>query len=166
MRQVLLVLALLFGAVRAEAEEPHGCDKFAWDVSAAQALLADAVQPAEAGPLDRDSGTAFALALLPLADAKLELPPERTPKDPASFAGLVHFAPAGEAGTYAVTLAAGAWIDVVQDGAYLKPLAFTGALDCPHVRKSVRFRIAPGPFTLQVSGAAEPTIDLVVGPVR
>jgi hypothetical protein len=166
MRRAFLVLAVLLGAARAEAEEPRGCDKFAWDVSAAQAQLAGAVQPVGAGPIDRDGGTVFSLALVPLADAKLELPPERVPKDPASFAGLVHFASAGQPATYAVTLAAGAWIDLIQDGAYLKPLAFTGALDCPHVRKSIRFRIAPGPFTLQVSGATAPTIDLVVSPVR
>jgi hypothetical protein len=166
MRWVLVVLAVLLGAARAQAEEPHGCDKFAWDVSAAQALLAGPVQPAGADLLDRDGGAAVSLALVPLAGASLERPPERAPKDPASLAGLVHFAPARQAAVYAVTLAAGAWIDVVQDGAYLKPLAFSGALDCPHVRKSVRVRIAPGPFTLQVSGAAEPTIDLVVSPVR
>jgi hypothetical protein len=165
-RRALVLFLLLLGPAAAEADEPRGCDQFAWSIAAEQALLAGPVRPAGTGLLDRNRGAALSVALVPLADARLELPPERAPKDPASFAGLVKFAPAAEAGAYAVTLAAGAWIDVVQDGAYLKPLAFTGALDCPHVRKSVRFRIAPGPFTLQLSGVASPTIDLVVTPAK
>lgn len=166
MRAALAVLLIILGTACADADEPRGCDKFAWDVSVAQALLAGTVQPAGSAALDRDAGKAFSVALVPLAGAKLELAPERAPKDPASFAGLVHFAPAAQPGTYTATLAAAAWIDVIQDGAYLKPAAFTGALDCPHVRKSVRFRIASGPFTLQVSGVDRPAIDLVVAPAK
>jgi hypothetical protein len=166
MRRALVLFVLLLGTAHAEADEPRGCDTFAWNIAAEQALLSGLVRPAGTGLLDRNGGAALSVALVRLVDAKLELPPERAPKDPASFAGLVKFAPAAETGTYTVTLAAGAWIDVIQDGTYLKPLAFTGALDCPHVRKSVRFRIAPGPFTLQLSGVASPTIDLVVTPAK
>jgi hypothetical protein len=163
-RFLALPVVLLLAAPAARAEEPHGCDKFAWDVTAAQKLLAGPAMPAGSGPADRAAGIALSLSLVPFAEAKLERPPERAPKQAASFAGLVRFQPASEAGVYAVSLDAGAWIDVIQDGAYLKPVAFTGALDCPHIRKSVRFRLGPGPFTLQISDVDTPTIDLAVTP--
>ncbi|MFI5010966.1 MAG: hypothetical protein ACHQAY_01330 [Hyphomicrobiales bacterium] len=54
----------------------------------------------------------------------------------------------------------------MQDAHYLKPVAFTGATDCPHIRKSVKFEIGPGPFTLQVSDAPASSIAIVVTPVE
>lgn len=161
--RVVSILVVLLAASSALADEPRGCDKFAWNIADAQHLLATP-RPPGAGPNDRNTATAISLSLAPLANAKLKLPPERTSSNPGSLAGSVEFASAAHVATYAITLSAAAWIDVVQDGKYLKPVAFTGALACPEVRKSVKFRIGPGPFTLQLSGATSDTIDLVVTP--
>ncbi len=166
MTRLIAALALLVLAAPALAEEPHGCDKFEWSIEKPQQLLAGMERSNGAGVNDRDAGTAFSVRLSPLAEAKLKWPPERAPKDPPSFAGTVEFGPAKQAATYAVTLSAAAWIDLVQGGRYLKPVAYTGALDCPHARKSVKFAIGPEPFTLQLSGAPYPTIDLVVTPAN
>jgi hypothetical protein len=89
------------------------------------------------------------------------MPPERAPKKPGSSAGMLRFAN-GAAGKYRVTLSSGGWIDVIQNGAYLKPIDFTGALDCPGVRKSVEFSLGPEPFTLQVSDVAERVMRVVL----
>jgi hypothetical protein len=161
--RVVSTLLILLVASSALAAEPSGCDKFAWNIADAQRLLA-ASRPAGASPNDRNAATAIAVSLAPLANAKLKLPPERTSSNASSLAGSVEFAGAAHKATYAVTLSASAWIDVVQDGKYLRPIAYTGALECPGVRKSVKFAIGPGPFTLQVSGANSGTINLVVTP--
>ena len=63
-----------------------------------------------------------------------------------------------------MSLSEGAWIDIIQDGHELKPLAFTGATDCANIRKSVKFELGSGPFTLQVSDAPSPSIDIVITP--
>lgn len=159
-----LILALIALSSPALAEEPRGCDKFAWPIAAEQAALggAERQSPAPNGSYDRNSAVAIALPLSPLAAAKLAKPPERAPKDPASLAGSAAFAAASTAGKYRVTLPLAGWIDLVQDGAYLKPTAFTGALDCPNVRKSVEFAIGAAPFVLQVSGVTNPKIALVL----
>ena len=70
--------------------------------------------------------------------------------------------PVPSPGRYKITLSDAGWIDVIQDGQYLKPVAFTGALDCPGLRKSVEFDIGPAPFTLQLSDVPAPTISVVL----
>jgi hypothetical protein len=136
----VLVMAL---PAAARAEDPHGCDKF---------TLAPATPPS-----DR-------LALQPLAQAKLAMPPERAPKDAASFAGARQVAvPA--AGLYQVSLSDYAWVDLIQDGRYVKVAAFSGALDCPGLRKIVRFALKAGTAAVQVSGVAGDSIAIAVVPV-
>jgi hypothetical protein len=159
------IVALLFASSAALADEPHGCDKFAWSIAKAQQLLASPT-PLASVPADRNAGLAVSLPLKPLTDAGLKFPPERKPKDTESFAGSIEFAGAKQAASYAITLSAGAWIDVVQGGQYLKPVAFTGALDCAGVRKSVKFAIGPDPFTLQLSGVPSSSINVVVTPAE
>ncbi len=61
-------------------------------------------------------------------------------------------------------MSAGAWIDVIQDGKFLKPVAFSGASGCANARKSVKFRLAAEPATLQLSGVGDPDIAVVVSP--
>jgi len=163
--RLVAIMAILLASSAAQAAEPHGCDKFAWSIAKAQLLLAKPTPPASV-PADRDAGMAVSLPLKPLTDAGLKYPPERKPTDAKSFAGSVEFAAAKQAASYAVTLSAAAWIDLVQDGKYLKPVAFTGALDCAGVRKSVKFAIGPDPFILQLSGVPSGTINLVVTPAE
>jgi hypothetical protein len=158
------VLALLV-AGPALAEEPSGCDKFAWDITGPQALLAAPAETAGAAAFDRGKAVAISVPLSPLGEAKLAMPPERAPKNSDSYAGSVPFAAGGDGtATYRVSLSANAWIDVVQDGGYVKSGRFTGARDCTGIRKSVEFAIGPGPFIVQLSGADSPEIRMVLTP--
>ena len=106
------------------------------------------------------------IKLVPLADAGLRMAPERLPQKTPTLAGYLQFGKADASHLYKVSLSEGAWIDLVQDGRYLKPTAFTGATDCPNVRKSVKFEIGPDPFTLQVSAAPSSSITIVITPAQ
>ena len=55
-------------------------------------------------------------------------------------------------GVYQVTLSSVGWVDVVQNGAALPVTGHTGMKDCAAIRKSVRFEIGSGPFSVQLSG--------------
>jgi hypothetical protein len=161
----LTLVALVVGAsAPAFAAEPSGCDKFAWPIAGEQRLLAVPQSVDLTGPLSRAMTTAIDVPLVAAANAKLAMPPERPPKNTGSFAGMVSFEPAATGGGLIVTLLAAAWIDVIQDGRYRKPTAFSGASDCPHVRKSVKFQIGSGAFIVQVSDVAANTIAIVLTP--
>ncbi len=69
-----------------------------------------------------------------------------------------------KAGTYRVTLAAPAWIDVIQNGHALQSTAFSGASGCAGVAKSVKFDLAAAPFTVELSGTTAHAITFVVTP--
>ena len=68
------------------------------------------------------------------------------------------------AGLYQITLSDEAWVDVVQNGARVKSSDFSGQKACPGVRKSVRFDLAAGPATLQISNAESAKINLAIAP--
>jgi len=107
--------------------------------------------------------TAVTIALVAPADAKLPTPPERAPKD-GTFAGFVKFSGMPKAGSYTVSLSNGAWIDLVQDGHFLKPTAFSGATDCEGIRKTVKLNLSAAPFVLQISGARENSLSIAIEP--
>ena len=168
MRAVFLPLLLPMLAGAANAAEPTGCDKFAWPLAHERALLQSpnktAISSISSQALDRAASRAIALSLVPFGEAKLVMAPERAPKTTNSFAGLAHFAGAGKPGTYKLTLSDGAWTDIIQDGKYVKSIAFSGAEGCSGVRKSVKFALGPSPFIVQISGASKDTIAFVLTP--
>jgi hypothetical protein len=161
---LLIVLAFAAGPAWA-AEEPSGCDKFKWPIEQARAALTspDRVKLASGAELAALPANAVTLALVAPADAKLPTPPERAPKD-GTFAGFASVKSAPKAGVYTVSLSAGAWVDVVQDGHFLKPKAFSGATDCEGVRKTMKYELSDRPFTLQVSGAKDNAISIAIQP--
>ena len=168
--RILLAAALLgpggavglLGSGCALAQQASGCDQFKWPIAHEQAALAAAGPLAAGASLPADAGARLKLA--PFAEAKLALAPERPPKFSPSYAGAFTLeAPAAPA-VYKVTLSAGAWIDVVQDGKFLKPIAFSEATGCANARKSVKFRLAAEPTTLQLTGVGDPDISIVVSP--
>jgi hypothetical protein len=166
MRATLRILfaAGIMGSGCAFAAEPSGCGQFKWPIAHEQAALAaPASGPLAPGAtLAADAGAR--LKLVPFAEAKLALAPERPPKFSPSYAGVfVLEAPAAPA-VYKVTLSAGAWIDVVQDGKFLKAIAFSEATGCANARKSVKFRLAAEPTTLQLTGVGDPDIAIIVSP--
>jgi hypothetical protein len=164
-KSFFVVLALLAAAPAMAAEEPSGCDKFKWNIDHARAALTapDRVKLNSGSELAALPSTGVTLALIAPADAKLPTPPERAPKD-GTFAGFTKFPAVPKAGSYTVSLSTGAWIDLVQDGHFLKPTAFSGATDCDGIRKTVKFDLAASPFVVQISGTRENSISLVVQP--
>jgi hypothetical protein len=166
MRAPLLIALALFGAAPAwAAEEPSGCDKFKWPIGRERSALTapDRIKLASGGELAALPSTGIALALRAPAEAKLPSPPERAPKE-GTFAGFVSFKSAPKAGIYTVSLSAGGWLDLVQDGHFLKPKAFSGATDCDGIRKTMRYEIAAKPFLLQVSGTREESVSIAILP--
>src|SRR5581483_11317991 len=166
MRRLLLV-ALLIGTAAPvwAAEEPSGCDKFKWPVDHERAVLTapDRVKLNSGSDVAVMPSTGITLSLVSPADAKLPSPPERAPKD-GTMAGFASFKGAPKAGIYTISLSTGAWIDVVQDGHFLKPRAFSGATDCDGIRKTMKYELAPRPFVLQVSGDKENAISIAILP--
>jgi hypothetical protein len=162
---VLIALALLSTAPAFAAEEPSGCDKFKWNIDRERAALTapDRVKLASGGELAALPSTGMTLALLAPAGAKLPSPPERAPKD-GTFAGFASIKSAPKAGVYTVSLSVGGWVDLVQDGHFLKPKAFSGATDCDGIRKTMKYELAASPLVLQVSGTREDAVSVAILP--
>jgi hypothetical protein len=166
MRGSLLIALVLLAAVPAKAaEEPSGCDKFKWSIDRERAALTapDRIKLASGGELATLPSTGVTLGLSAPAEAGLPAPPERAPKE-GTFAGYTTFKAPPKAGTYTVSLSAGGWVDVVQDGHALKPKAFSGATDCDGIRKTMKYEISASPFVLQVSGIKENAVSIAILP--
>ena len=174
MRTALLIGFVVLGTTSAwtststsswAAEEPSGCDKFKWPIEHERAALTapDRVKLASGAELAAVPATGMTLALLAPTEAKLPTPPERAPKD-GTFAGFTNFKNAPKPGVYTVSLSAGAWIDMVQDGHALKPKGFSGATDCDGIRKTMKYQLSASPFVLEISGARENAVSVAILP--
>ena len=162
---LLIALTLLATAPAWAAEEPSGCDKFKWNIEHERVALTapERVKLASGADLAALPATAITLDLRPPADAKLPSPPERAPKE-GTFAGFASVTSAPKAGTYTVSLSAGGWVDVIQNGHFLKPKAFSGATDCDGIRKTLKYEIAASPLVLQISGIKENAVSIAILP--
>ncbi len=166
MRKASLIALLLLGlAVPARAAEPSGCDKFKWPIERERAALTapDRTKLASGNELAAIPAGGITLALVPTPDAKLPMPPERVPKE-GTLAGFASFRDLPKAGLYTISLSSGAWIDVVQDGHFLKPKAFRGATECEGSRKTMKYELSASPFTVQISGTRDGQITLAILP--
>jgi hypothetical protein len=103
--------------------------------------------------------------LRPPAEAKLPSPPERAPKE-GTFAGFASLKNPPKAGIYTFSLSAGGWVDVMQDGHFLKPKAFSGATDCEGIRKTMKYELSASPLVLQISGAREDSVSIAILPAE
>lgn len=162
---VVTVLLFALAAPALAAEEPSGCDKFKWPIDRERAALTapDRTKLASGNELAAIPSAGVTLALVAPGDAKLPKPPERAPKA-GTFAGFTSFKDPPKAGIYTISLSAGAWVDVIQDGHFLKPKAFSGATDCEGIRKTMKYELAASPFVLQVSGAKQASISIAILP--
>jgi hypothetical protein len=166
MRTALLIGFILLGRASAfAAEEPSGCDKFKWPIERERAALTapDRMKLPSGGELAAVPATGVTLSLVAPAEAKLPTPPERAPRE-GTFAGFANFKSAPKAGLYTISLSAGAWIDVIQDGHALKPKGFSGATDCDGIRKTMKYEISASPFVLEISGARENALSVAILP--
>jgi hypothetical protein len=163
MRRTLLVALALAATAPAFAAEPSGCDKFKWPIERERAALTapDRSTLASAADVTGHPPIGWTLTLRPSAEAALPSPPERAPAA-STFAGFVNVKSPWTAGIYTISLSAGAWVDVVQDGKHLKPKAFSGATDCNGIRKTMKFDLTAAPFVIQISGAKENAIALAI----
>jgi len=157
-RRIAFAFLAAIAAWPALAQEPVGCDKFKWPLDKERALLATA-SPAATDAQAVGAGYRISLA----ADIALPMIPSRAPK-PGTNLGFLRLAAPAEAGTYRVTLSDAAWVDVFQDGKALKSGAFSGAVGCTGVRKSVKFDFARAPLLVEISGATTSTIAFVITP--
>jgi hypothetical protein len=166
MRAPLLIALALLGTTPAwAAEEPSGCDKFKWNIDQERTALTapGRVKITSGAELIALPSTGITVALHPPAEAKLPSPPERAPKE-GTFAGFASIKAAPKAGLYTVSLSAGGWVDLLQDGRFLKPKGFSGATDCDGIRKTMKYEISASPLLLQVSGAKEDSISIAILP--
>jgi hypothetical protein len=164
----IVALVLLASAAPAwAAEEPSGCDKFKWPIDRERAALTapDRAKLVSGGELNALPPTGVTLTLRPPADAKLPTPPERAPKE-GTFAGFASIKTAPKAGLYTISLSAGGWVDVVQDGHFVKPKGFSGATDCDGIRKTMKYELSASPLVLQVSGTKADSISIAILPTE
>jgi len=159
-----LCLTICLGVAPLLAQAPSGCDKFKWPLDKERATLTGTDLPKVASGSRINWRLPFAtiVSLVPLADAKLPLAPERTPKSNASFAGFIQAPAPAKTATYKITLSSEGWIDVVQDGRRVQSLTSTGVKGCDGVRKSVKFELAAVPFTVQLSNVEANSVGLVI----
>jgi hypothetical protein len=164
MRFLLTAAATMLALSPALAADPVGCEQFKWPVAKERALLTTPDLPNLNSGIDAPTlpPLAATLALKPEADAGLPKPSERTQK-PGTFAGFLRLGQI-PAGTYAVSVSDYAWIDVLQDGSYIKPTDSSGVSGCNGIRKILKFDLAAGLTTVQISGVVTKTIKLAVTP--
>jgi hypothetical protein len=164
MRFLLVLFALCVSAATALAQEPSGCDKFKWPLDKERATLTGTDLPKLTSGSRANWPLPFAttVALVPFAEAKFTIAPERAPKSNTSFAGSIDVPAPARRGTYKITLSSEGWIDVVQDGKRLNSIASTGATGCAGVRKSVKFELAAAPFTIQFSGIEANSVGVAI----
>ena len=166
---VVFALALSLGSAKGDEAQPKsdgqsGCDHFAWSIAREKNWFAAKMPLANSGERVSKSDEGILLALRPTKTFDFFLPPERPPK-PDSYSGNVVIFGVATPGLYQITLSDEAWIDVFENGVRLKSTTFTGAKDCPGVRKSVRFELTPGaPITIQISNAVKDQIKIGIAP--
>jgi hypothetical protein len=160
----LAVFTLVAAPGLAQAQEGSGCSGFKWSLDRERAALVrtDKALLPNGGALPYDA--AMTLKLQPLSSAGLPKAPERAPRSPSTFAGHFTLAGPAEPGTYRITISSVGWVDILDGGAYLHPVAFTGAKDCDGARKSVKFDLPSRPLALQVSGVPSDQISIIVSP--
>lgn len=166
------LLAYLLAGAMALAGSPSfaagtgGCESFDFPLTTElQWMKADAVSNITSGAtLAAPPTGAVAVTLEPTGQVKFAVPPtgkaKNKPED--SFAGLVTVSGVTEAGLYQVSLSGPGWVDVIQNGVALKSGAHTGKSDCEGLRKSVRFDLAAGPITIQLSDVPASQIRVTI----
>jgi hypothetical protein len=166
MRTPLLIAFVLLGAIPASAaEEPSGCDKFKWPIERERAALTapDRLKIVSGDDLKPALPAAATIGLRPVAEANLPTTPERSPAA-NTFSGFTVLRSALPPGRYTINLSAAGWIDVVQDGQFLRSVTSSGVRGCEGIRKSVKFEIPAKPFTIQISGVEGNSISLAIVP--
>jgi hypothetical protein len=152
-------LLFMLGSIEAAA----ACEQSAWPLSLERNLLRQAVGVTLYAPVSLENVPehGFILRLQHSSVAEFALPP-RQPTTADGFAGRGQFEAPIRPGTVQVTLSDEAWVDVVQEGRYVEPLAMIAPADCPGVARSIRFVLGAKPFVLQVSRSLRNAVGMVI----
>jgi hypothetical protein len=161
------IALLLLAASSGEAQEANTCGQFAWPIAQEQKLFSAAglAELRSGETLKLASGSAAAVRLKKMSDVQLSRAPERMPKDPDAFAGMIEIDSIETPGLYQLTASEEAWIDLIQADAFVKSAGHSGKRGCPGVRKSIRFMLEKGPVIVQFSGVDADTIKVALLPV-
>src|SRR5258705_737928 len=126
MRTDVLITWALIGAQAYTADEPSGCDKFKWPIERERAALTapERFRIASGANLSPALPVAAVISLRPGAEANLPTTPERKPAA-NTFSGYAAFKNGLPPGSYPINLSGAAWIDVVQDEQFLRPVTST-----------------------------------------
>ena len=161
-RRFVLAAALVIAPALAAADEPVGCAAFRWPIERERAALAEATKPVVGGGGALRYDTGLMLLLAPFTETSLPHAPERPPRVTPSFAGHFTLPAPPKPGLYPLTIDSEAWIDVIDNGAFLHPKAFSGALGCDGARKSVKFDLPGRPVDVQLSNVRDSHIAVIV----
>jgi hypothetical protein len=156
-------LAALVVALSLAGSAHAACENLAWPLETERALLNGTVDAFASGETRKTMPSrALSLMLDPGSKADLPVAPGR-PLDPSRFAGYVSF-PVVKTGDYLISLSSEGWIDAVQNGSTIASTAHTGDPACPGLRKSLRFALAQGLVTLEISNAPADHIEIAITP--
>jgi hypothetical protein len=145
------------------AEEPIGCDKFRWPVDREMtALRTPNLEEINSGAKVSAIPFAGTVLLTPSSSADLPKTPERAPKTD-TFSGYVQITGV-KAGIYSISLGDAAWVDVVEDGQFLKAKAHSGVQGCQGIRKVLQFELRADPVIVQISGAPTQRLNIAIMP--
>jgi hypothetical protein len=146
---ILSVALLIVSLMPALADD--GCDKFGWSVARERSWFAATNKPAIAAgaALASIPKDAFVLQLQADTNVAFTMPPERKSKAEHWFGGMIRLPAVAKPRIYQVTLSDEAWIDIVQDGRYVRSIGSTGRSDCPRAAQ-------------QLSGVTSETIAVAV----
>ncbi len=162
----IFACAAVLVASPAFAAETGGCESFAWSVATELQWMkaADSQAVASGAKLPSPPEKALALSLEPMSAVVFPVPPTGKLKPEGDvYGGVVNFdGPSSAPGSYQVTMQTGGWVDIIQDGKALKPTAHSGKSDCDGVRKTIRFNLDPGPFTVEFSNIKKDTIKFAI----
>lgn len=143
-----------------------GCDSFEWPLKTELEWMkaADSAAAQSGATLAAPPAKAIALTLQPVDAVKFDIVPAGKGKAEGdkAFGGIIKFEGVTAPGLYQISLSGPGWIDVVQDGKALATEAHTGKSDCDGLRKSVRFKIGPGPFAVQLNGVPDDVIKIAI----
>ncbi|MBY0560725.1 hypothetical protein [Hyphomicrobium sp.] len=163
---VAVCTVVLTAASTAFAAETGGCESFAWPIKTELEWMKapDSEAAASGAKLPVPPAKAIALSLQPMSAVAFPVAPTgRLKPEGKAYGGIVDFDSPGSApGSYQITLQSPGWIDIVQNGKPLKPTAHSGKSDCDGVRKTLRFNLDAGPFTVEFSNIKKDSIKFAI----
>jgi hypothetical protein len=159
---LLIATAVLSGPAR--AQQPAECTQFDWPLATELAWFrSPSVETLKSGEtLAGVPAVAITLALTPMDKTTYPTALSRPDKADGGYGGFITFGEAPRAGEIQVTVSAESWVDVAQNGASLELVSRTRDRTCSEIRKSLRFKVAAGPFSVLIGGAKSDTIRVAV----